>query len=302
MSETEARKAFLDELFAAGLLVDSGVPGLYGRGHVFEDIVERFEAFIRRVAAGDGAIRLRFPPILSRAAFERTGYMKNMPQLAGTVHSFMGGQAEHVELLKDIEDGKDYSSHQRMTDVVLCPAVCYPLYPTQRGELPEGGREFELCAYCFRHEPSDDPARMQAFRQWEFVRLGSADDVQKWRKRWLDRAEDMLAKVGLDARSSVANDPFFGRTGRMLAANQREQELKIELTIPITSAEKPTACVSVNYHQDLFGSTFGIRMGDAPAHTGCIGFGLERITLALLKTHGTDPRSWPASVREHLWP
>jgi seryl-tRNA synthetase len=297
-----AQKAFLDQLLAAGVLVDCGVLGLYGRSGVFEDIVERFEAFIRRVASADGAIRLRFPPLLSRASFEQTGYMKNMPQLAGTVHSFMGGQAEHVELLNDIEEGKDYTRHQRITDVVLSPAVCYPLYPTQRGQLPEGGREFELQAYCFRHEPSEDPARMQAFRQWEFVRLGSGDDVQKWRQRWLDRAEDMLAKVGLEAQSSVANDPFFGRTGRMLAANQREQQLKIELTVPITSVEKPTACVSVNYHQDLFGTTFGIRMGDEPAHTGCIGFGLERIALALLKKHGLDPDGWPASVREHLWP
>jgi hypothetical protein len=31
-----------------------------------------------------------------------------------------------------------------------------------------------------------------------------------------------------------------------------------------------------------------------------VGFGLERVALALFKTHGLDPRSWPADVRNVL--
>ena len=60
----------------------------------------------------------------------------------------------------------------------------------------------------------------------------------------------------------VANDPFFGRAGRMLAASQRDQELKFELLVPINSDEKPTACLSFNYHQDHFGALWGIETGD----------------------------------------
>jgi seryl-tRNA synthetase len=88
----------------------------------------------------------------------------------------------------------------------------------------------------------------------------------------------------------------------MLAANQREQELKYELVVPITSTDNPTAVLSFNYHQDLFGGLYGIRVDDATAHTGCVGFGMERVTLALLKTHGLDPAGWPRTVREKLWP
>ena len=36
-------------------------------------------------------------------------------------------------------------------------------------------------------------------------------------------------------------------------------------------------------------------------HTACLGFGHERIVLALLRTHGLDPSSWPAAVRDELW-
>jgi hypothetical protein len=37
------------------------------------------------------------------------------------------------------------------------------------------------------------------------------------------------------------------------------------------------------------------------AHTGCVGFGLERLALALFKHHGLDVAGWPASVRGILW-
>jgi hypothetical protein len=59
------------------------------------------------------------------------------------------------------------------------------------------------------------------------------------------------------------------------ANNQREQNLKFELLIPVESVEKPTACMSFNYHQDHFGSR-GARTADGAAHTACVGFGMER--------------------------
>jgi seryl-tRNA synthetase len=100
----------------------------------------------------------------------------------------------------------------------------------------------------------------------------------------------------------VANDPFFGRAGRMLAANQRETTLKYEIVAPVTS-EKLTAISSANCHQDHFGAPFGIITPDgATAHSACFGFGLERITLALLAEHGLDPANWPDFVRTQLWP
>ena len=34
------------------------------------------------------------------------------------------------------------------------------------------------------------------------------------------------------------------------------------------------------------------------AHTACVGFGMERIALALFRTHGLDPERWPRRVRE----
>jgi seryl-tRNA synthetase len=37
------------------------------------------------------------------------------------------------------------------------------------------------------------------------------------------------------------------------------------------------------------------------AHTACVGFGLERIALALFHHHGLDVKEWPESVHKTLW-
>jgi seryl-tRNA synthetase len=89
----------------------------------------------------------------------------------------------------------------------------------------------------------------------------------------------------------------------MLAASQREMQLKFEVTIPVISEEKPTAVCSFNWHQDHFTKIFDIKAPDGTlANTACLGFGMERVCMALFKHHGFDPRAWPAPVREKLWP
>lgn len=296
--------SFLDRLFESGLLIETGVDGLYGRGGRFEDVIAAFERLIDRYGAADGAEAIRFPPGMNRAYFEKSGYMKSFPQLAGTVHSFCGNELDHVSLLKCMDAEEDWTAEQKATDIVLTPAACYPLYPTiaKRGNLPEKGGLYDLQSYCFRHEPSNDPARQQLFRMREYVCMGSQEHVTDFRQTWMDRGQQIMAEVGLPVEIDVANDPFFGRAGKMLANNQRDQNLKFELLIPITSTSNPTACMSFNYHQDAFGSKWGLNLADGSvAHTACVGFGLERIALALFHHHGLDVDQWPQSVRAALW-
>ena len=295
---------FREGLFAHGLLIETGVDGVSGRSGVFEDVIARFDDLITKFGGGDNPDIVRFPPAMNRKLFEKSGYLKSFPNLAGTIHAFNGNERDHAALLEKLDAGEDWADGQEVTDVVLAPAACYPLYPTvaKLGALPEGGRLYDLQSWCFRREPSRDPARMQMFRMREYVRIGTPEQVTEFRQTWLDRGQQLVAKLGVPFTVDVANDPFFGRAGRMLANNQRDQKLKFELLIPIESAEKPTACLSFNYHQDHFGSLWGIATstGDV-AHTACVGFGMERVALALFKHHGFDPKSWPAEVRKALW-
>ena len=295
---------FLDSLFSKGLLFDMGVAGLYGRSGVFEDVIERFTALITRFGKDAEPEVLRFPPGMNRRDFERSGYLKNFPDMAGTIHSFGGGDKEHATLLDRLHADLDWTQDQVVTDVSLAPAACYPLYPVvaRRGPLPAKGGIYDIYSYCFRHEPSRDPDRMQMFRQREYVRIGTPEQVVAFRESWLKKAPELIELLAMPFTLEVANDPFFGRAGRMLKASQRDQELKFELTIPINDGKKDTACISFNYHQDHFGHSWDLRTADdAIAHTACVGFGMERLALALFKTHGLDVAHWPRQVRDALW-
>jgi seryl-tRNA synthetase len=294
----------LAELIGAGLLIESGVPGVYGHNEVFEEVRDRLAERLSSEAGSRGAVRLRFPPLLPRRQLESSGYLSSFPHLAGSIYSFEGDEAQAAEQAERAGRHEDWSEFQAMTELTLMPAACYPVYPAiaARGRLAPGGIFVDAGgAWVFRHEPSNDPARRQIFHQHELVRIGEPDVVLQWRDEWANRGLELLRALGLAAELDNANDPFFGRRGRMLAANQRGERLKLELLVQIAGPE-PTACASFNHHRDHFGSGYGIELSDGEtAHTACLGFGHERIVLALLRTHGLDPDRWPAAVRAELW-
>ena len=302
---TADESAFLQELIDYGHFLPSGEPGVYGRGMTFERVRNGFDALVNSYSEPDEPETPRFPPIIPRRTLERAGYLKSFPHLCGAVFSFAGKEMQAMELLECATKGDDWSGFLSMTDVVLVPAACYPAYPAmaQRGPLPKGGRTLDLGAsYVFRNEPSGDPARLQMFHQREMIRMGSTEQVLEWREKWMGRAVKIFEQVGLDAQLDAASDPFFGRGGKLLAKSQREQGLKFEVLVPIASPER-TAVSSFNFHQEHFSSVFGIEQFDGSlANTACLGFGLERIALALLRAHGMDPGKWPVQIQQVLWP
>lgn len=303
MNDEKDLRDFHDDLVRHGLIVPAGVPGVFGRGHEFERVLEGFNALVSRISRNDGADIYTFPPVIDRRIIERVDYMDSFPDLCGVVHSFMGKEKDALRLSQKIHAGEPWASELSMTAVVLNPAACYPLYPTLTGTLPAGGRLVTMLHWVFRHEPSAEPTRMQSFRVREFVRVGTAEAVLQWRDMWLNRGVEILRGLGLDASPDVASDPFFGRGGKILAVNQKEQKLKYEVLVPVASAANPTAVCSFNFHQQHFGSTFEIKTAEGEtAHTACLGFGLERVVMALFKAHGFVPSKWPEAVRQRLWP
>lgn len=302
---TPQQAAYLVDLLDRGLLVESGVPGVYGQGAQFERAREGLTAALLRAAAPDRAESMRFPPLLPRLQIETNGYLASFPHLAGSVFSFEGSEQEAMEQESIASRHEDWSRFQSMTELVLLPAACYPVYPeiARRGPLPAQGATVDTgSSWVFRNESSGDPARMQIFHMHEFVRLGDPEDVAAFRDDWLTRTLALFRGLGLEPASEVANDPFFGRAGRMLAANQREQEMKFEI-VALVGGPEPTAIASFNHHQDHFTSIYGIGLeGGRVAHTGCVAFGMERIVLALFRANGLDLDCWPAEVQAHLWP
>jgi seryl-tRNA synthetase len=268
-----------------------------------EHVVDFISHWIERAGSTDNAEFFRFPPLMPRTHFEASGYFRNFPNLVGTVHCFCGDEEDHRVLMRTHETGGDWAAQQTPSDLVMVPAACYPLYPAvaARGTVAVSGQTFDVCSYCFRREPSSDPNRQQMFRQHERVYIGNADGARAFRAQWVEHAERLAALLDIPYRIAPANDPFFGRTGRILIRGQIEQELKLELLTPSVAESGETACVSFNLHLDKMAQSFGLELDDrTPAYTACVGFGLERLALSVFWHHGTDSTRWPAALLDAL--
>ena len=232
----------------------------------FEDVRRRFDDLITRGRRRRRRRALRFPPVLAAAharghrlpaARSRTWRAPSSPSRATRPRPPRWPSAPSAT--------RTGAGHQHMTDLVLTPAACYPVYPAiaARGPLPAGGvtidagRRLRLPPRAVRRPGAAadvPPARAGADRRArERSRPGATSGATA-------RIDAAARASGLEAEFDVATDPFFGRTGRMLAATQREQALKFEVLVPIAGPE-PTAVASFNYHQEHFAACFGIDAG-----------------------------------------
>jgi seryl-tRNA synthetase len=287
---------------ADALFEPLGIDGVYARTALYDRAVEGLTTLITRHRE-DGTEVFRFPPVMSRRQLEKSGYLKSFPHLLGCVSCLHGSEADIRAVVDRFDAGHDWSQSLAPADLVLSPAACYPVYPiaASRGAIPAKGLLFDVTCDCFRREPSQHLDRLQSFRMREYVCIGTPAQIADFRSRWMTRAQGIADTLGLSYRVEQANDPFFGRGGKLMAAAQIEQSLKFELLIPLRSVDTPTACMSFNYHQDHFGKTWSLRTADGgTAHTGCVAFGIDRLAVALFFTHGTDIARWPQAIKKAL--
>ncbi|WP_433651517.1 hypothetical protein ACQP2C_02650 [Micromonospora zamorensis] len=230
----------------------------------------------------DDVQQLRTPPVIARDIIEKVGYHRSFPHLLGRVYA------------------RTDTGLPAESDVVLLPAGCYCVYPLFAGVRLAVATELSIEATCFRQEAEAEVGRLRSFRMREFVRLDTAEHCLSWRDDRLSAAREWLTGLGLETESTVASDPFFGSGNRMMRALQRERELKIELLAEVGPGQVQ-AIGSGNYHNDQFGRLFAIAGPDGGvAHTACLAFGYERLTLALLHRHGANPHRWPERIRKDL--
>ncbi len=288
-------------LFEAGLLTPGSATGVFHRSFAFESIVRGIESFVSKAGRDAERRQLFCAPLLDQSVLAKSDFVISFPNLVGVLTSFTRPEKDLPELVDRVESGGEWSEMLSPDGLALCGAACHHIYPTLAGsEVPADGLLYEVQATCHRHEPSEDPARMQSFSMREFVFVGSESGAIAHREMWLQRGTDLLGSLGLSIEIVTANDPFFGRAGILMGANQREKAAKFELVATITSSS-PGAISSGNYHGDHFGKAFEISLpGGGAIHSSCFAFGLERITLALLHHHGLDISAWPTQVRSSL--
>jgi seryl-tRNA synthetase len=249
-----------------------GLAGTAGLTAFFEEALGALQLSLTSMSPAGSGGPLWMPPVIERSVIERAQYTEAFPQLLGDVRA---------------------SGHDRAT-VALAPAVCYFVYPWLADSQLPAARRFDVAGYCYRHEATTELGRFRSFRMREFVAVGPAEEMSRWRDEWVDRCERYLALLGLKVTVAAATDPFFGPAGRVLKYTQLEQGLKFEFQVAIDDSGLTTAIASANRHKEHLGERFCISLADGSvAHSSCMAFGLERIVLALMHAHGTSRADWP---------
>jgi seryl-tRNA synthetase len=186
-------------------------------------------------------------------------------------------------------------------EACLSPAVCYHVYHRSQGlTLPPEGVAYSVRGKCFRYESSNmrELTRLWDFTMRELVFLGASDTVLEERQRCVDAVGEFLDEIGLAAEIRTASDPFYiAPDASSKTYFQLTAETKYEVSALLPNKQR-LAIGSLNYHTDFFGRAFDINVeGAGPAHSSCIGFGLERFVCAFLAQYGNDPEDWPELVR-----
>jgi seryl-tRNA synthetase len=245
-----------------------------------------------------------YPALIDPDVLARAGYLGSFPQSVCLVSHL----AEDFDAIEAFRAANTESASLHVPDAralehahaALRPAVCLPVYRALEGtSLPAEGLVVTTVGKAFRYESGNMRGieRLWDFSMREIVFAGSATFVAEQRARVIEAVTELMRQWDLAFRLVSASDPFFATVRGTKALWQRARGLKHEMLVDVGTGT--IAAGSVNVAGTLFGHAFGISMPDGEvATTACVGFGLERLVLALFSQHGFEPSRWPAAMRE----
>lgn len=305
---TEAHDVFA-ELISAGLASECGP----GQVALAGPLLSLLEGLDRRISAlvGEafGATAWRYPALIPASVLDATGYPAAFPQalmFVTRLHADLEVYREFQDSYRDV-GGLRAELLRYCRDVEFClpPTMCFHTFAQYRDRRLADGLLHTVTSRgrSFRHESgyARTLERLWDFTIREVVFLGTRQQVLDARERLMELIFQFVDELGLAGWCEVANDPFFiGSDATTRAWSQRQLELKYELRLP-WAARRDLAVGSFNFHDDFFGRSFHITGEDAaPISSACAGFGLERLSYAVVCQHGYQPERWPPAVRQLL--
>ena len=281
---------------------------LYG-GLMFE-LMQALDLAFRGAALSLDVPEFKFPTLIGAEALAQSGYLEGFPQHA----NFVCHLPEQWEAIQNFQTRLRRSRDRSQVrlgpgcghaEAGLSPTVCYHFYKCHEGTVIPSPSIFSATAIssCFRYEGQAMRGlrRLREFTMREIVFLGAADRVRERRAVLLEVQKALLRRCELQSVIRNASDPFFLGDSVNKRVFQMSFDLKHEVQVAVPGDDEWLAIGSVNYHQDHFGKAFRITLENGePAHSCCLGFGLDRWCLAVFAQHGLESSLWPAGLQEVL--
>ena len=257
------------------------------------ELYRRLDTLFLSWAGECNAAEYRFPIFISARELARLDYFRSFPHLVTFPVVLDPGE----ENLKHFSEGEplDADGSVRLTAAapirdVLTPAACYHFYVQFQGERLESPRYVTTRATCFRREAFYSPLERQwSFSMREIVCIGTADEVKQFLKRYQDRVDRFLTRIGLPVEWKDATDPFFNPSRNPKYVLQKLDPVKTEMVY-----QTGLAIGSINFHRNYFGEAFQISRDGKEAFSGCVAFGIERWIYAFLNRFGSVESHWPS--------
>ncbi len=290
-------------------LVESGwtrrqSSGAYAFGPRFVALLEAIDARLRLLVGGPlGAHERSFPPLISADALHRSGYFGSFPQSV----SFVSHLPQRLDAIERFREANARAPRFVLPEECmpgapaecLPPAVCYHRFRELEGASVAEGSIITARGACFRYEARHnmrDLSRLWCFQMREIVYAGDEAFVRDAAARSARVLEELTHDLDLAGVCETASDPFFADVLIEKRYAQLAHDRKLELRVPLGAGES-LAVASINTHDDFFARAFTIQDGKgAPALSGCMAFGLERLAFGFLARHGLDEDAWPASI------
>ncbi|MEM9763735.1 MAG: hypothetical protein AAF968_14710 [Pseudomonadota bacterium] len=265
---------------------------------------ERIREFTKREF---GAEEYRYPTLIQTKTLDKVGYFASFPQLIMFVTYLHNDMDVYRAFVEDYNETCSLTSSVfgscRSHEHCLPPTMCYHTYNQLQGTTLGAHRVITARGKSFRFESrySRGLERLWDFTIREIVFLGDRSFALAQRQAFMERTQTFVEELGLCGHYEVANDPFFvGQDTTAMIFSQQMKELKYELRLDIDS-DTTIAAASFNFHEEFFGKSFDIDNADGSTIvTGCVGFGLERLTYAFCCQHGHKPSGWPEAVRRAI--
>lgn len=245
--------------------------------------METVDQCSQRLSEFHSATPLAVPGLVDVATLDRAGYLQSFPQHV-TGCCIVRPAIESVEALATGRAKAFDASTFTIAEVGLPPAVCHNVYAYLADTRLDADSVFSVRGSCARYEPSgfSPGRRLWSFTMREFVFAGTEPGAASFADRTLQRLAAVAEKLEAPVYLAPASDPFFLTRAPTQTAFQVSTKSKYEL-VGVLPGGDSLALASLNIHRRHFSNAFNFYASDqAPAHTVCVGFGLERWAYWLL--------------------
>ena len=280
-------------------------PGLFVYGQPVSTLLRFLDhAMLVRFATPFGAIEEVYPNCIPAESLSAAHHLGSFPE---HLH-FLTHLREDLDLLDDFSQRAKAGSDTVVPNLdevsrlrlVQNPSTCYHCYAARRDGSVDEDVAITATTRCHRYEAANHHqfGRLLEFTMREVIFLGTPDYARATRAQCLQLIEQLAMDWQLYGELSPANDPFFSADFAAKANQQRRLAMKFEYRMTIPGQEKKLAVMSSNLHGPTFSKAFNIKRRGRVINSGCLGFGIERLALAIIAQHGSDPALWPPGLAQ----